>query len=158
YRLGVKQGEQLNWSEAHFIETDKKWGMFDFLVLLGSLAMFLYGMKTMSDGLQKAAGSRLRNLLGSITSSPLKGVMTGFGITTLVQSSAVTTIMAVSFVNAGILTLTQSAGVVMGANIGTTVTAWVVDLFGFKVDIGPYTLVLLLIGVPLYFMNSSRMK
>lgn len=158
FRLGLKQGDQTTWSDQYSIKTNKKWGLFDFLVLLGSLAMFLYGMKTMSDGLQKAAGSRLRNLLGSITSSPIKGVLTGFGITTLVQSSSVTTIMAVSFVNAGILTLMQSAGVVMGANIGTTVTAWIVDIFGFKVDIGPYTLVLLAIGLPLYFMNSSRTK
>lgn len=158
YRLGVEKGEKTDWSETHSIKTDQVWGVFKFLVLLGSLAMFLYGMKLMSDGLQQAAGSRLRNLLGSMTSSPLKGVLTGFGITTLVQSSSVTTLMAVSFVNAGILTLQQSAGVVMGANIGTTVTAWVVDLFGFKVDIGPYTLILLAIGLPLYFMNSSRTK
>lgn len=158
FKIGIEKSDQIYWSETHDIKTDQAWGVFKFLVLLGSLAMFLYGMKIMSDGLQQAAGSRLRNLLGSMTSSPIKGVLTGFGITALVQSSSVTTVMAVSFVNAGILTLMQSAGVVMGANIGTTVTAWIVDLFGFKVDIGPYTLILLAIGLPLFFMNSSRTK
>ncbi len=140
------------------IPATPSWGFFNFLVLIGSFALFLYGMKIMSDGLQQAAGSKLRNLLGSITSNPAKGILTGLGITVLIQSSSVTTVMTVSFVNAGILTLTQSVGVVMGANIGTTITAWLVDIFGFKVDIAPYTLIILGIGLPFLFMNSSKTR
>ena len=93
-------------------------------MLIGALAFFIFGMKLMSEGLQQAAGARLRSMLGSITSNRFKGVFTGFGITSIVQSSSVTTVMTVSFVNAGLMTLRQSAGVMMGANIGTTITAW----------------------------------
>ena len=98
------------------------------LTLIGALGMFLYGMNMMSSGLQKAAGSRLRGFLGAMTSSPFKGVMTGLGITTLIQSSSATTVMVVGFVNAALLTLNQAIGVIMGANIGTTVTAWLISL------------------------------
>ena len=103
--------------------------------LFGALGMFLYGMNLMSSGLQKASGEKLRNLLSSITSSPLKGVLTGLGITSVIQSSSATTVMVVGFVNAGLLTLAQAIGVIMGANIGTTVTAWLVSWLGFKADI-----------------------
>src|SRR5699024_6332352 len=112
----------------------------------------------MSDGLQQAAGSKRLNLIGSITSNPFKGVLTGFGITALIQSSSITTVMTVSFVNAGLMTLKQSAGVIMGANIGTTFTAWIIDIFGFKVDVSPYTLIMLAIGLPLLFIQSTRAK
>lgn len=158
YRLGLNDGKQINWTQSYKVTTNNVWGLLDFFALLGSLAMFLYGMKTMGEGLQQAVGSKLRNILGSITSNPFKGILTGLGITTLVQSSSVTTVMTVSFVNAGILTLYQSAGVLMGANIGTTITAWIIDLFGFKVDIGPYTLVMLAIGLPLLFLGSMKNK
>lgn len=158
YRLGLNDGKRIIWTESYSVTTNNIWGIFDFLVLLGSLAMFLYGMKTMGEGLQQAAGSKLRNILGSITSNPFNGILTGLGITTLVQSSSVTTVMTVSFVNAGILTLYQSAGVLMGANIGTTITAWIIDLFGFKVDIGPYTLIMLAFGLPLLFLGSVKNK
>lgn len=158
YKVGLTNGDQIFWSESQKITTAKAWGIFDFFVLLGSLAMFLYGMTLMNGGLQQAAGSKLRKLLGSMTTNRFKGVLTGFGITALVQSSSVTTVMTVSFVNAGVLTLMQSAGVVMGANIGTTFTAWLVDIFGFKIDITPYTLILLAIGLPLLFLNSSKTK
>ena len=103
--------------------------------LLGALGMFLYGMNLMSGGLQKAAGDRLRNLLAARTASPFKGVLTGLGITTVIQSSSATTVMVVGFVNAGLLTLMQAVGVIMGANIGTTVTAWIISILGFKADI-----------------------
>lgn len=158
YRIGLQDAQSTTWSKTLEAETESPWGWFNMLTLLGSLAMFLYGMKIMGEGLQQAAGSNLRNVLGSITSNPFKGVLTGLGITTLMQSSSVTTVMTVSFVNAGILTLYQSAGVVMGANIGTTITAWIIDLFGFKVDIGPYTLIMLAIGLPLLFLNSPKSK
>lgn len=98
------------------------------LTLLGALGMFLYGMNLMSSGLQKAAGSKLRALLSRITSNPFKGVLTGFGITSVIQSSSATTVMVVGFVSAGLLTLSQAIGVIMGANIGTTMTAWIISL------------------------------
>lgn len=158
YKVGFSDGIETYWSEINTVSTVDQWGLFDFLILIGSLALFLYGMKVMSDGLQQAAGSKLRNLLGSITSNPLKGVLTGFGMTALIQSSSITTVMTVSFVNAGLMTLKQSAGVIMGANIGTTFTAWIIDIFGFKVDVSPYTLIMLAIGLPLLFIQSTRAK
>ena len=91
--------------------------------LIGALGLFLYGMNLMSSGLQKAAGSGLRKFLASITSNPLKGVVTGLGVTAVIQSSSATTVMVVGFVNAGLLTLKQAISVIMGANIGTTFTA-----------------------------------
>ena len=111
------------------------YSFFDFLRLIGSLALFLYGMKIMSEGLQKFAGDSLRRILTAMTTNRVTGVLTGVLITALIQSSSATTVMVVSFVNAGLLTLTQSIGVIMGANIGTTVTAWLISALGFKVDI-----------------------
>lgn len=116
--------------------------------------MFLYGMNLMSLGLQKAAGDRLRGFLSAMTSNPFKGVMTGLGITALIQSSSATTVMVVSFVNAGLLTLVQAIGVIMGANIGTTVTAWLVSWLGFKADISILAVPLMLFGF--LFSNSKR--
>lgn len=156
--IGASLYENVDTALSDNMPATSSWGLFNFLVLIGSFALFLYGMKIMSDGLQQAAGSKLRNLLGSITSNPVKGILTGLGITVLIQSSSVTTVMTVSFVNAGILTITQSVGVIMGANIGTTITAWVVDIFGFKVDIAPYTLIILGIGLPFLFMNSPKTR
>lgn len=114
--------------------------------LLGALGMFLYGMNLMSSGLQKAAGDRLRNFLSAMTSSPFKGVLTGLGITSVIQSSSATTVMVVSFVNAGLLTLAQAISVIMGANIGTTVTAWLVSWLGFKADISILAVPLMALG------------
>ena len=122
--------------------------------LLGALGMFLYGMNLMSSGLQKAAGDRLRGFLSAMTSNPLKGVLTGLGITSIIQSSSATTVMVVSFVNAGLLTLVQAIGVIMGANIGTTVTAWMVSWLGFKADISILAVPLMLFGF--LFSNSKR--
>ena len=116
--------------------------------------MFLYGMNLMSSGLQKAAGDRLRGLLSAMTSNPFKGVLTGLGITSVIQSSSATTVMVVSFVNAGLLTLAQAIGVIMGANIGTTVTAWLVSWLGFKADISILAVPLMLLGF--LFFNSKK--
>ena len=122
--------------------------------LLGALGMFLYGMNLMSSGLQKAAGNRLRGFLSAMTSNPLKGVLTGVGVTSVIQSSSATTVMVVSFVNAGLLTLTQAIGVIMGANIGTTITAWMVSWLGFKADISVLAIPLMLFGF--LFSNSKK--
>ena len=116
------------------------------LTLIGALGMFLYGMNTMSSGLQKAAGEKLRSFLAAMTSNPFKGVLTGLGITAIIQSSSATTVMVVGFVNAGLLTLTQAVGVIMGANIGTTVTAWLISLLGFKMDISVLSIPLMAVG------------
>ena len=130
----------------------------DFLTLVGSLGMFLYGMKTMSEGLQKIAGDKLRTILSVMTTNRFTGVLTGFLITALIQSSSATTVMVVSFVNAGLLSLTQSVGVIMGANVGTTVTAWIISIFGFKMDIGMFALPLVGISIPFMFAKKSSNK
>ena len=135
-----------------------EYSFYDFLKLLGSLALFLYGMKIMSEGLQKFAGDRLRKILTAMTTNRVTGVLTGVLITALVQSSSATTVMVVSFVNAGLLTLSQSIGVIMGANIGTTVTAWIISALGFKVDIAAFALPLLAFGIPLLFSQKSNRK
>ena len=111
-----------------------EYSFYDFLKLIGSLGLFLYGMKIMSEGLQKVAGDRLRSILTAMTTNRVTGVLTGVLITALIQSSSATTVMVVSFVNAGLLRLAESISVIMGANIGTTVTAWIISIFGFKVD------------------------
>jgi len=121
-------------------------GILQIFTLLGALGMFLYGMNLMSSGLQKAAGDRLRNFLSAMTSNPFKGVLTGLGITSVIQSSSATTVMVVSFVNAGLLTLAQAISVIMGANIGTTVTAWLVAWLGFKADISILAVPLMAFG------------
>ena len=134
----------------------KTMGILQIFTLLGALGMFLYGMNLMSSGLQKAAGDRLRGLLSAMTSNPFKGVLTGLGVTTVIQSSSATTVMVVSFVNAGLLTLAQAIGVIMGANIGTTVTAWMVAWLGFKADIAILAVPLMLLGF--LFSNSKKSK
>ena len=120
--------------------------------------MFLYGMNLMSSGLQKAAGDRLRGFLSAMTSSPFKGVLTGLGITTVIQSSSATTVMVVSFVNAGLLTLAQAISVIMGANIGTTVTAWLVSWLGFKADISILAVPLMALGFILSISKKSQRR
>lgn len=134
------------------------YSFFDFLRLIGSLGLFLYGMKIMSEGLQKFAGDSLRRILTAMTTNRVTGVLTGVLITALIQSSSATTVMVVSFVNAGLLTLTQSIGVIMGANIGTTVTAWLISALGFKVDIAAFSLPLLAFGILLLFSGKSSRK
>jgi phosphate:Na+ symporter len=103
--------------------------------IAGSLGLFLYGMKVMGDGIQQAAGDRMQRVLAFMTGNRVAGVLTGLGVTAIIQSSSATTVMVISFVNAGLLSLRQAIGVIMGANIGTTVTAWIVSLVGFSLNI-----------------------
>ena len=128
------------------------------LTLAGALGMFLYGMSLMSTGLQKAAGTGLRKLLASITSNPFKGVLTGLGVTAAIQSSSATTVMVVGFVNAGLLTLTQAIGVIMGANIGTTMTAWIIAVFGFKADISALAVPLMALGFIFSVSKKDKLR
>ncbi len=135
-----------------------EFGFLGFLNLIGSLGFFIYGMKVMSEGIQKVAGTKMRQILRSMTSNRFKGVLTGFALTALVQSSSATTVLVVSFVNAGLLALVESIGVIMGANIGTTITAWLISIIGFKVKIANYALPIIAIGFPLLFMSKSKTK
>ena len=128
------------------------------LSLLGSLGLFLFGMKTMSEGLEKFAGDRLRSILAAMTKNRFMGVLTGIIVTALIQSSSATTVMVVSFVNAGLMNLSQAIGVIMGANVGTTVTAWIISAIGFKVNIAALALPLLAFGIPLIFSSKNKRK
>lgn len=141
-----------------FILQKMSYSFLDLLCLLGSVAMFLYGMKVMSEGLQKAAGDRLRNILSAMTRNRFTGMLTGIVITALIQSSSASTVMVVSFVNAGLMTLAQSMAVIFGANVGTTFTAWIIALFGFKVDTSAFILPVIACAVPLLFANAGRKK
>lgn len=130
----------------------------DLLRIVGSLGVFLYGMRVMSDGIQKVAGSRLKSILNYMTRNPVTGVLTGLLITSLIQSSSATTVMVVSFVNSGLLTLIQAISVVMGANIGTTVTTWIVSFLGFKFDISSIALPVVGLGLPLIFSRRRKYR
>ncbi len=134
------------------------YNFFDFLQLIGALGIFIYGMKVFSDGLQKVAGNRLRAILKGMTTTRFRGIFTGFTATTITQSSSTTTVMVVSFVNAGLLTFMESTGVIMGANIGTTVTAWMVSIFGFKMQITPIAVMLIGIFFPFMFFGREKLK
>ena len=135
-----------------------EFGIFELLRLVGALGFFIYGMKVMSDGIQKVAGSKMRSILSKMTSNRFFGIATGFMITALLQSSSATTVMIVSFVNAGLLTLVESIGVIMGANVGTTITAWLISLLGFKVKISAIALPIIAIGFPMMFSSKSSIK
>lgn len=130
----------------------------EILTLLGAVALFLFGLNMLSGGLQKVAGDGMRAFMASMTSSRIKGILTGIGVTALIQSSTATTIMVVSFVNAGLLTLAQAIGVIMGANIGTTVTSWIMALFGFSYDISTISLPLIAFGFLLTQMKSGKTR
>ena len=132
--------------------------LFDFLQLIGSLGIFIYGMKIFSEGLQKIAGNKLRKILKGMTTNRATGIATGFAATTITQSSTTTTVMVVSFVNAGLLTFLESTGVIMGANIGTTVTAWMVSIFGFRFQITPIAVSLIGIFFPFLFVRNNKLK
>jgi len=134
------------------------YSFFDFLQLVGSLGIFIYGMKVFSDGLQKVAGNRLREILKGMTRNRFMGVLTGFGTTAITQSSSTTTVMVVSFVNAGLLTFMESTGVIMGANIGTTITAWMVALFGFKFKITSVAIVVIGLFFPFLFSGNLKFR
>lgn len=126
--------------------------------IIGGLGVFLFGMRIMSDGLHKRAGDRMRRLLGVITGNPLRGILTGIGVTTVIQSSSATTVLLVSLVNAGLVTMEQSIGVVMGANIGTTFTAWIVSLVGFKMKITAFALPAIALALPYYFSKIEKRR
>ncbi|TVQ83596.1 MAG: Na/Pi cotransporter family protein [Bacteroidetes bacterium] len=128
-----------------------------FLTLFGALSLFLFGMKVMSEGIQKLAGDKMRSILSAMTSNRFLGVLTGFFITTLVQSSSASTVMVVSFVNAGLMSLVQSVGVIMGANIGTTTTAWLISFLGFKLNISSLSLPIIGIAFPLLYFTRDRL-
>lgn len=131
------------------------YSIFDLLKLLGSLGFFLFGMKFMSESLQKVAGDKMRNILSAMTSNRYKGIFTGFFITAIIQSSSATTVMLVSFVNAGLISFTESIGVIMGSNIGTTVTAWLISILGFKIEISILVLPLIGLSLPLLFSKNQ---
>jgi len=131
---------------------------FDFLQLVGALGIFIFGMKIFSDGLQKVAGSKLRSILKGMTTNRFRGILTGFGATTITQSSTTTTVMVVSFVNAGLITFIESTGVIMGANIGTTVTAWMVSIFGFQMRITPVAISMIGLFFPFLFFGREKLR
>lgn len=133
-------------------------GFVDLLTLIGSIGLFLYGMKLMSEGLQKAAGDRLRNILAWMTNNRFVGALTGILVTALIQSSSATTVMIVSFVNAGLLSLGQSMAVIMGANVGTTATAWILYLGGFKVNLAAASIPLIAFTIPMLFSKKNSWK
>jgi len=135
------------------------YGFFDFLNLLGSLGMFLFGMKTMSEGIQKLAGDKMRSVLSVMTTNRFMGIFTGFSVTALIQSSSAVTVMVVSFANAGLLNLRQAFSIIMGSNIGTTVTAWLITLLGLgRLSISDYSLPLIAISFPLLLMKKDHLK
>lgn len=133
-------------------------GIADILQLIGALGLFLFGMNMMSEALQKVAGNKLRNILASMTKNRFVGVLTGLVITSIIQSSSATTVMVVSFVNAGLLSLTESISVIMGANIGTTITAWMVSLIGFKFSIADIAIPLIGLSLPFVFSKNDKRK
>lgn len=133
-------------------------GIIDLIRIIGALGFFIFGMKVMSESLQLVAGAGMRKVLGTMTTNRYTGVLTGFLITAILQSSSATTVMTVSFVNAGLISLIESAGVMMGANIGTTITGWLVSLIGFKIKISAYALPIIAVGFPMLFSSKERNK
>ena len=135
-----------------------EYGFTDILQLLGALGLFLFGMKVMSDALMRLAGDKMRKILATMTSNRFLGIFTGFSITSVIQSSSATTLMVVSFANASLLTLTESISVIMGANIGTTITAWLIAILGFKVKMSAIALPLVGLGFGLTFLKKEKTK
>ena len=131
--------------------------MLTFLEILGSLGVFLYGMKILSEGIQKIAGQRMRYVMATMTTNRFSGIATGFSITSILQSSSATTVIVVSFVNAGLLTLAESIGVIMGANLGTTVTAWFIAAVG-KFSLSSVAIPIIGVGLPIFFIGKDRIK
>lgn len=162
YQVGFltdrSESDDTKWTVRKRFETKMSWGITRFLLMIGSLCLFIYGMKTMSEGIQASAGSKLRAILGSMTKNRFTGVLTGFTITGLLQSSSATTVMTVSFVNAGLISLTESAGIMMGANIGTTITGWLVSILGFRVNITTYALIIFALVVPLLLVKRPGIR
>lgn len=157
--VGLTDGKDTTWSESTTFRTDSGWSFLNLLMLIGALGLFLYGMKVMSEGIQKAAGQRMRSILNSMTANQFRGIFTGFLTTAIIQSSSATTVMVVSFVNAGLLNLRQAFGVIMGANIGTTITSWLIVIFGFgNFDISSFSLPLFALAIPFIFSVKSLRK
>lgn len=134
------------------------YGLYEILKLVGSLCLFLFGMKTMSESIQKLAGSKLRSFMGAVTSNPVMGVLTGLTVTAIIQSSSAVTVMLVSFVNAGLMNLSQAVGVIMGANIGTTITGWIVTLLGFELELAELALPIIGLGFPLMMIAKEKLN
>ena len=132
--------------------------LYNILYLLGSLAFLLFGLKMMSEGVQKVLGDNLGKILSAGTESRLNGIFKGIFTTSLVQSSSATIVVTVSLVNAGILTLLQSGSIILGANIGTTITSWLVAAIGFKTEIYYAALPLIAVGVPFIFAKKKKVK
>ena len=138
--------------------------IFDVLTLIGGLCLFLFGMNLMGDALERSAGSKLENMIGKLTTGKLAGLLTGLGVTAVIQSSSATTVMVVGFVNSKLMTLKQAIHVIMGANIGTTVTAWILSLGGISgsnmilklLKPSSFTPVLALIGIVLYMFTKKK--
>lgn len=161
WQLGAKPSTatDYSWSGDNKFATKDSFGTLAFFIIIGSLGFFIFGMKIMSEGIQKLAGNKLRVVLAAATSNRFKGVLTGFFTTSIVQSSSATTVMVVSFVNAGLLSLKQAIGVIMGANIGTTITGFLVIGLGFgSFSVSDYSFPILAIAVPLLFVNKSMSK
>ncbi|MBI1184184.1 DUF47 family protein [bacterium] len=146
-----------NETETNSIDAKSFYSLGDFFRLLGSLGLFLFGMKYMSEGIQKAAGSKLRQILRAVTANKFLGIITGVFVTTLIQSSSATTVMVVSFANAGLFSLSEAISVIMGANVGTTVTGWIIAIFG-KVDVSDLALPILGIAFPFLFIGGDKLK
>lgn len=127
-------------------------------MVLGALILFVYSLKTLSDGLQQAFGNTFRNLMGETRTSRIKGLFAGLGISASLQSSSITTVMVISYVNSGLMNMAQSASVIMGANIGTTITAWIIFFFGFYYEVGTSSIILVAIAAPFLFLNSGKLK
>lgn len=157
-QLGVNKGDVSLFTDVFPARTKLPWGIFYFIVLIGSLGLFVYGMKVMGEGLQQNLGSKLRNQLGSITSNRFRAIITGFSITAIVQSVIASIVMIVSFVNAGLLTLSQSAGLMLGASVGAAVTTWFINLLAFEIDLSAYALFILAFTAPLLFFGKKRWK
>ncbi|WP_282036164.1 Na/Pi cotransporter family protein [Saccharicrinis aurantiacus] len=133
-----------------------EYSLLDLLKFIGAIGLFLYGMKLMSEAVQKVAGSKMRSIFAAMTSNRFLGVLTGFVVSATIQSSSATVLMVVSFVNAGLVSLVESIGVVMGANVGTTVTGWLISLVGFRFNFAEYALPLMAVGFPLVFSKRPR--
>lgn len=160
YQVGYlpEGSDTMVWSSRNRFETKIEWGILRFLLMAGALALFVFGMKTMSDGVQASAGKRLRNVLNSMTKNRFAGATSGFVLTGILQSSSATTVMTVSFVNAGLISLTQSAGIMMGANIGTTITGWLISVLGFRINISVYALLIIALALPLFLIRRAEIR
>lgn len=157
-QVGILTEKEAIYHEAITYQSYHSWGIMQWLKLIGAMGLLIYGMKTLSDSTQQLSGSRLRNIMESLTSNPLKSLLTGLGITALIQASAVTVIMTSSFTSAGLITLKQAAGVIMGANIGTTVKGWLISLVGWDMNFTQYALIMFAFSVPFLFISKINLK